>query len=296
MRMYTHGELVNDLKADIEINRPIDDSMFDIPGHFHETVSGFAEGPRIVELAEHVFLASVNPSYNILFVEFDSYVLSVDAPRTSALTDSGIALLRQRIPDKPIKYAGMTHHHWDHCGGVRAFVAEGAQIITTSGNVAFFQKVMTEHRTLARDAISDEPREAEFSLVTDKLLLSEGKQSVEVYSVGPTPHVDEMLIYFLPQQKMLFTADHLAQATPAFGVVQPASPGTVFMAEKIKELGLDVQTLITAHGGVGSIKNLEVSLLLRKQRDKGDVYQKGVSGTPMRPSLPHLVPRGTTPP
>ena len=41
-------------------------------------------------------------------------------------------LIREQFPNKPIQYAAVTHHHYDHIGGVRGIAAEGATLLVAS--------------------------------------------------------------------------------------------------------------------------------------------------------------------
>jgi glyoxylase-like metal-dependent hydrolase (beta-lactamase superfamily II) len=41
-----------------------------------------------------------------------------------------IAETKRTFPNKPIRYLVNTHNHFDHLGGVRTYVAEGATVIT----------------------------------------------------------------------------------------------------------------------------------------------------------------------
>ena len=48
---------------------------------------------------------------------------------------------KTKYPGKPIRYLVLTHHHMDHTGGTRTFMAEGATVIVPSPDKAYFEKV-----------------------------------------------------------------------------------------------------------------------------------------------------------
>ena len=52
-----------------------------------------------------------------------------------------IAEANKLVPGKPIKYVINTHAHFDHAGGLRAFVAEGATIVTSQGNKGYYEEL-----------------------------------------------------------------------------------------------------------------------------------------------------------
>ena len=45
--------------------------------------------------------------------------------------------VQARLPAKPITYIVNTHHHFDHLGGLRTYVAEGATVVTALGKANF---------------------------------------------------------------------------------------------------------------------------------------------------------------
>ena len=65
----------------------------------------------------------------------------VEGPQSEERANAVIAEAKRDIPNKPIKYVVNTHNHFDHSGGLRTFVAEGATIITYEGNKAYYEKI-----------------------------------------------------------------------------------------------------------------------------------------------------------
>ena len=64
-------------------------------------------------------------------------------------------------------------------------------------------------------------------------------------NIGPTPHAENTLIAYLPEQGIIFEADHFPQ--PANGVIPPAVPVTAVFAKRLDELNLDYTRLVGAH-------------------------------------------------
>ena len=54
----------------------------------------------------------------------------IEGPQDEARSIAVLAEIHTLVPGKPIKYAVNTHHHFDHLGGVRAYAAEGATVIS----------------------------------------------------------------------------------------------------------------------------------------------------------------------
>jgi glyoxylase-like metal-dependent hydrolase (beta-lactamase superfamily II) len=74
-----------------------------------------------------------------MFVVFRDFIVAVEAPEEnsfSGISERAIAMIRKAVPGRPIRYLVETHHHGDHSAGVRAYIADGATIVTTAGNRA----------------------------------------------------------------------------------------------------------------------------------------------------------------
>src|SRR5579864_9513599 len=73
-------------------------------------------------------------SHHSVVVEYPTYITVIEGPLNEERSLAVIAEAKKLVPNKPIKYLVNTHNHFDHLGGVRAFVAEGATIITNQMN------------------------------------------------------------------------------------------------------------------------------------------------------------------
>jgi hypothetical protein len=62
-------------------------------------------------------------SHNSVLIEFKDYVAVVEGPLDENRSNAVIAEVKNLVPNKPIKYLINTHHHFDHSGGVRTYVA-----------------------------------------------------------------------------------------------------------------------------------------------------------------------------
>ena len=66
--------------------------------------------------------------------------------RTKRGPSSCIAEVKKVIPNKPIRFVVNTHVHFDHSGGLRTFVDEGATVVTHQANLAFYEKAWAAPR------------------------------------------------------------------------------------------------------------------------------------------------------
>ena len=85
---------------------------------------------------------------------------------------------------------------------------------------------------------------------------TDGDRTIELYDIGPTPHAEHLLIAYLPQEKIIFEADHFPQ--PRTGPLPPAVPATFAFAEALEKLNLDYNRIVGAHSPrIGSPAELE---------------------------------------
>jgi glyoxylase-like metal-dependent hydrolase (beta-lactamase superfamily II) len=189
------------------------------------------------------------PDQHSLAIEFDDYILAVEAPGSSAGADKLIARIKETIPGKPIRYVAITHHHGDHVGGLRSFIAEGATVITTPANREYVEALA---QAPVFDRLREQRREPKIKIISNgKLVLRTGSQSVELHDIGPNPHAREMVVAYLPRERLLFVADVFI-APYVERPLGPAQAQTRAFAKRIRELGLKVERITGVHGRVAT--------------------------------------------
>ena len=105
-------------------------------------------------LADGVLL---DTNTNHMYVEFDTFIVAVEAFADTASAAASIAAARAAIPDKPIRFVAITHAHGDHAGGLRAYIAEGVTVLTTPGNRAWVERMEAAEHTIKPDVLSRNP-------------------------------------------------------------------------------------------------------------------------------------------
>jgi glyoxylase-like metal-dependent hydrolase (beta-lactamase superfamily II) len=208
------------------------------------------------KLADGVYLMG-GGSHHSVAVEFRDFVAVVEAPLNEERSLAVIAAIRKLVPTKSIDFVVNTHHHFDHSGGLRAYVhEEGSTIITYGGNRDFYGQELfslTAQRTLQPDRLSLYPPEEaaegyRFETVVEKYTLSDGTRTMEVHHIQGLNHVEGMLIAYLPKERILIEAD--MYTPPAAGMPPPPTAAAKTFLNNVQRLKLDVTTIVPIHGAV----------------------------------------------
>src|SRR3989454_2532498 len=187
-------------------------------------------------------------THHSLVVEFPDYITVIEAPLNEERSLAVITEAKKLVPNKPIKYLISTHHHFDHSGGLRTYVAEGATIVTHESNKAYFEKTFQAPATLVLDMQAKSPKPATIEGVTDKWVVTNGKKSLEVYATQGDTHTDELLVVYLPAQRILVEADSYSPGPPNAPLPSAVPPNAATLYNNIQRLKLNVATIAPIHG------------------------------------------------
>jgi len=190
-------------------------------------------------------------THNSVLVEFPNYAVMIESPLNDARATGIMAEAKKLIPEKPIKYLINTHDHFDHAGGVRYWVAEGATIITQEMNKPFYEQAWKAPHTLEQDHLAQNPKKATFITFKDKYVLSDGGRELDIYRIPGDIHNAVMSMVYLPKEKILVEADDFTPPPPNASLPGPRShAGTVLLYQDLQQMKLDVATIAPLHGNV----------------------------------------------
>jgi glyoxylase-like metal-dependent hydrolase (beta-lactamase superfamily II) len=206
-----------------------------------------AAGPTSEKLADGVF--RLNGAYNSLAVEFADHILLFEpGPQNEARAQAVIAEAKKVIPNKPIRYGVISHHHFDHTSGLPAVVAEGITIVTPEVNKAFLMNALSAPRTLAPDSLSKSGKKPVIEGFTgDKRVFQDATRTFEVHVIKGLPHADGLVIGYLPKEKILVYADMFNLPPPNDPVPNPPVVGTMVFVDNIERLGLQPERVMSIH-------------------------------------------------
>jgi glyoxylase-like metal-dependent hydrolase (beta-lactamase superfamily II) len=188
-------------------------------------------------------------------VEFRDQITVFDAPLNEARSLAVIAEIKKAIPNKPIRYVVSSHHHWDHLGGLRAYVAkENVTVILQQNNLPYYAEVLwIRPWTLQPDLLALFPPEEvsegyTFETVGQKHVLSDGTRTMEIYNVQGLQHAQGMVMAYLPQEKIIMEADLFTPPAPNAPMPAITASHRSFY-NNVQRLKLDVTTIAPIHGG-----------------------------------------------
>jgi glyoxylase-like metal-dependent hydrolase (beta-lactamase superfamily II) len=218
-------------------------------------------------------------------------IVLLDAPQNG--TPANIAQAKEAIPGKPITHVITTHLHGDHVGGLRTILADGPKevtLVTSDMNKEVIEQWFKNPRTLQAatpapgaapippppaagpapaagggrggaapapwpDALAQSGKKVKFQYVKDKWTLKDDTRTIEVYAIRGALHSEDMMVIYLPKEKIIFEADAYNPGAPG-AVTNPTANGgqlafQKLLASEMDRLKIDYNIIVSGHAPGG---------------------------------------------
>ena len=211
-----------------------------------------------IELESGVDLVYALPIDGVytMVVEQENGVVVIEPGMNDLKGEEIIKWIGSRYPGKPVTHLIASHHHNDHGGGIRPYVASGATLVVHETATEFYEAQAS--RPISRvlmDALDRNPQPAKVIGVAagDSYTIEDPTQSVTVYPVLGG-HTEDMVVAVLEKQSMLYAGDLYVS-----GIARDLRSGTkrgpnvlpfhsaVALDETIRAYDLDVPILVGSH-------------------------------------------------
>jgi glyoxylase-like metal-dependent hydrolase (beta-lactamase superfamily II) len=209
---------------------------------------GGQQAPQVAseQLAPGVY--RITGGYVALAVEFSDHIFIFEAgPQSEARSTAILDEARRVIPNKPVRYGAISHHHADHTGGIANLVAEGVTIVMHEGNKAYFDRAFANPRTLLGDKMARANRRPVIETVGDMRVFQDATRRLELHVIKGLPHADGLLVAYLPNERILAYADMFTAPAPNAPAPTQANIVDVVMLDNLERLRLNYDTVISVH-------------------------------------------------
>jgi glyoxylase-like metal-dependent hydrolase (beta-lactamase superfamily II) len=207
-------------------------------------------GLKLVELAPNVQFVT-GGTHNSLIVARKDHIVIFDAPINEWQSRWTIDAAKAKYPGKPVKFLVLTHHHNDHTGGARTYVAEGATVIVAAPNKAHFETMFRAPHTLKPDELQKSPKPANIVEFNEQMALKDEGGDIQLYKIA-NPHSDGMLIGHIVN-------DNIVWVTDLYSPLRDKDRSEMFIAfhAGLKKLGIVPDRIAGGHGGVVPSSEME---------------------------------------
>ncbi len=232
---YDIGVMKNTLDADLSsIAAPVETRNAALP-------SGINPQTNIVvnEVAKGIWFLTGGGIPSVV-VEFADHVTLMEAG-TEARFQAVLAKARELVPGKPVTQLVLSHHHFDHTGGLRAAVAEGLTIISHRVNETWFREAVGRRHSLNPDALTKSPRRLKLISIDDSYALKDATMEMTLYHLVDSTHGDGIIVAYFPRERVYAEPD-------VWNPGAQIQPHIRSLAEDIARRGLAIERVLPLHG------------------------------------------------
>jgi ribonuclease BN (tRNA processing enzyme) len=186
------------------------------------------------------------------------------------------------VPGKRVTEVIVSHHHFDHTGGLRQAIASGLTIIAQKGNEALFKEIAARKSTVDPDAIGSIPRPLKFRAVDDRLQLKDASMTVDIYHTISNSHMAEGLFAHVPQDRLLIQGDFYDASWEIYWWQD------TYM-DNVRFRNLQVERDVPIHGRVSSLQEV-MDGIRRQTKAAQDLCARSAAAQSFPPGCPVKAP------
>ncbi|MFK7843516.1 MAG: hypothetical protein AB8B54_14720 [Sphingorhabdus sp.] len=162
------------------------------------------------------------------FVDMGDYILATGA--NDGFRNRYKVFREAHGSDKPLRYLLLSHHHEAARSGYKDALGMGAKLLVSASVLPIIEEAIGKDRAAA---------------TTQKI--TDGQQMGDViFRLISTTHTSDLIVAYLPKLKILLQEDHYR---PVFdGPPQHLFDSTISFIQNVDALGLEIDTLLSAHG------------------------------------------------
>jgi glyoxylase-like metal-dependent hydrolase (beta-lactamase superfamily II) len=140
-------------------------------------------------------------------IEFRDHLTMFEAYANETATFARLDLANTLVPGKQVTEVIVSHHHFDHSGGLRAAVARGLTVISRRSNEQIFREMVARPAARFPDTLARDPQPLKFVPVDEHLALDDGTMRVDVYRAVGHLHMAEAVFAYIPAHRIFLEGD-----------------------------------------------------------------------------------------
>jgi glyoxylase-like metal-dependent hydrolase (beta-lactamase superfamily II) len=220
-----------------------------------DSVRNARENVAVTPVAEGVWFLG-GGSHNSVAVELSSQIVLIESPLYDGRALAVFEAANKLVPGKKVATVINSHHHFDHAGGLRAAVGEGAQLITSAMAKPYFERLFANPNRVAPDRLAQSGKAARIVPVAGKTVLSDSLRSIEIHEMQGSIHSQGFLMVWLPKERLLVEADAYTPGPPGSPPPPVVNANNLNLVQNIERLGLNVDRILPLHSRIATMGEL----------------------------------------
>lgn len=196
------------------------------------------------------------PTHNSIAIEMADHMLLVEAPLSDGYASQVFKIANGLVQGKTVTGVIVSHHHFDHTGGLRYAISQGATVFASAAAKPYYERIFANPNSIAPDSLAVSGKSPVIVNLGTKRVFSDTLRTVETYEIPDSLHSRGLLMVYLPKEKILVEAD-LFHIRPQVNPERPLPVATELnLVENVEVHGLQVDRILPLHGREASMEEL----------------------------------------